>query len=144
MGKACSGENSIVNSRPPFCPQETDLLSGERALIENEGLPEMNYLVSGASLGALAIATATPAMAQDAAPAAQERQGGVDVIIVTAQKRSEDLQDVPVSVSAIGEDALEELAKSIARRGVIQPIIVRPLERKGRRKNATAFRALPD
>ena len=70
----------------------------------------MNYLVSGASLGALAIATATPAMAQDAAPAAQERQGGVDVIIVTAQKRSEDLQDVPVSVSAIGEDALEELA----------------------------------
>ena len=30
------------------------------------------------------------------------------------------------------EDALEELAKSIARRGVIQPIIVRPLERKGR------------
>ena len=70
----------------------------------------MNYLVSGASLGALAIAIATPAMAQDAAPAAQERQGGVDVIIVTAQKRSEDLQDVPVSVSAIGEDALEELA----------------------------------
>lgn len=30
------------------------------------------------------------------------------------------------------DDALEELAQSIARRGVIQPIIVRPLERKGR------------
>ncbi len=30
------------------------------------------------------------------------------------------------------EDALSELAQSIAQRGVIQPIIVRPLERKGR------------
>ena len=30
------------------------------------------------------------------------------------------------------ENALEELAQSISRRGVIQPIIVRPLERKGR------------
>lgn len=30
------------------------------------------------------------------------------------------------------EEALDELAQSIAQRGVIQPIIVRPLERKGR------------
>ncbi len=70
----------------------------------------MKYLVSGASLGALAIATAAPAAAQDAAPAAQQRQGGVNVIIVTAQKRSEDLQDVPVSVSAIGSEELDNLA----------------------------------
>ena len=70
----------------------------------------MKYLVSGASLGALAIASAAPVAAQDTAPATQERQGGVNVIIVTAQKRSEDLQDVPVSVSAIGEEGLEELA----------------------------------
>ncbi|WP_156494331.1 TonB-dependent receptor plug domain-containing protein, partial [Erythrobacter sp. HI0019] len=70
----------------------------------------MKYLVSGASLGALAIATAAPVAAQDVAPAAEQRQGGVNVIIVTAQKRSEDLQDVPVSVSAIGEEGLEELA----------------------------------
>ncbi|QYJ07903.1 TonB-dependent receptor [Qipengyuania flava] len=70
----------------------------------------MKYLVSGASLGALAVATAVPAAAQDAAPATEERRGGVNVIIVTAQKRSEDLQDVPVSVSAIGEEQLEELA----------------------------------
>ena len=70
----------------------------------------MKYLVSGASLGALAIATAAPVAAQEVDPAAEQRQGGVNVIIVTAQKRSEDLQDVPVSVSAIGEEGLEELA----------------------------------
>ena len=69
----------------------------------------MKKFVSGASAGALAVALASPAMAQDAAPAAQERRGGVDVIVVTAQKRSEDLQDVPVSVQALGEEGLEEL-----------------------------------
>ncbi|MXO94817.1 TonB-dependent receptor [Erythrobacter aquimaris] len=69
----------------------------------------MKKLASGVSAGAMAIAMATPAVAQDAQPAAQERTGGVDVIIVTAQKRSEDLQDVPVSVSAIGAEALDEL-----------------------------------
>ncbi|MDG5749683.1 TonB-dependent receptor [Qipengyuania sp. XHP0211] len=69
----------------------------------------MKKFVSGASAGALAVALATPAMAQDAAPVAQERRGGVDVIVVTAQKRSEDLQDVPVSVQALGEEGLEEL-----------------------------------
>ena len=69
----------------------------------------MKKLASGVSAGAMAIAMATPAAAQDAQPAAQARTGGVDVIIVTAQKRSEDLQDVPVSVSAIGAEALDEL-----------------------------------
>ncbi|QZD86717.1 TonB-dependent receptor [Qipengyuania psychrotolerans] len=71
----------------------------------------MNKFVAGASVGAIAIAIAAPAHAQDGAaqaPAAQ-REGGVGVIIVTAQKRSEDLQDVPVSVSAIGAEALDEL-----------------------------------
>lgn len=62
----------------------------------------MKKFVSSASAGALAVALATPAMAQD-------RRGGVDVIVVTAQKRSEDLQDVPVSVQALGEEGLEEL-----------------------------------
>ncbi|KEO90126.1 TonB-dependent receptor [Erythrobacter longus] len=70
----------------------------------------MKNIITGASLGALAVAIASPAAAQDAgAPAAEERQGGVNTIIVTAQRRSEDLQDVPISVSAIGEEQLEEL-----------------------------------
>ncbi|MGB3711018.1 MAG: TonB-dependent receptor [Erythrobacter sp.] len=65
----------------------------------------------GASVGALAIALAVPAAAQDvpAQPTTAEREGGVGTIVVTAQKRSEDLQDVPVSVAAIGEEQLDEL-----------------------------------
>lgn len=70
----------------------------------------MSKYISGASVGALAIALATPAMAQDeAAPATQARQGGVGTIIVTATKRQEDLQDVAVSVQALGEEGLEQL-----------------------------------
>ena len=41
-----------------------------------------------------------PAMAQDA---------NDDTIIVTAQKREEDLQDVPMSIQALGEERLEDL-----------------------------------
>ena len=81
----------------------------------------MKPFVSGASVSALAIAIAAPAAAQDTAaqPAPtqaqapnqnQPRQGGVQTIVVTAQRRSEDLQDVPVSVSAIGEEELDELS----------------------------------
>ncbi len=65
-------------------------------------------LKSSVSVGALAIATvATPAFAQD--EEAATRQGGVDTILVTATRQSEDLQDVPVSVQAIGTKQLEEL-----------------------------------
>ena len=72
----------------------------------------MIKFVSGASASALAIAIASPAVAQDAQdaqPAQDTQAGGVPTIVVTAQKRSQDLQDVPVSVSAIGEEALDEL-----------------------------------
>ena len=77
----------------------------------------MKTLVGGASLGALVIAmTSTPATAQDAvsAPAQQQagkeqRKGGVNTIVVTAQRVSEDLQDVPISVQAIGEEELQQL-----------------------------------
>ncbi|EDL48469.1 TonB-dependent receptor [Erythrobacter sp. SD-21] len=73
----------------------------------------MKKLASGASVSALAIAVASPALAQEtteAQPEAQPRAGGVQTIVVTAQKRSEDLQDVPVSVAAIGAEELDELA----------------------------------
>jgi iron complex outermembrane recepter protein len=48
---------------------------------------------------------ATSAFAQDAAPA--DEQGGLEEIIVTAQKRQERLQDVPVSVTAVSAEQLE-------------------------------------
>ena len=82
-------------------------------MVESPKGPRMKNLIGGASVGALAIALAAPAAAQETAAAtdeaAPEKRGGVPVIVVTAQKRSEDLQDVPISVSAIGSEQLEQL-----------------------------------
>ena len=63
------------------------------------------------SMIALAVASvSTTAMAQDAAVDAQsqavEDEGGLNDIVVTATKRSENLQDVPVAVSAISAETL--------------------------------------
>ncbi|WP_224199767.1 MULTISPECIES: TonB-dependent receptor plug domain-containing protein [Pacificimonas] len=69
----------------------------------------MKKLTTISSASALAIALAAPVLAQEAAPEPQVRQGGNAVIVVTATKRSADLQDVPVSVQALGGEALEEL-----------------------------------
>jgi outer membrane receptor protein involved in Fe transport len=77
---------------------------------ELKGAKNMSKYVGGASIGALAIAIAFPVAAQDEAGQIQAgRQGGIPTIIVTAQKRSEDLQDVPVSVAAIGAEELDQL-----------------------------------
>ena len=66
--------------------------------------------ITGIRMAAVLLAgVSTAAMAQEAAPeaapAAEEAYGD---IIVTAQKRAERLQDVPVSVSAIGGDKLQQ------------------------------------
>ncbi|MFM6854100.1 MAG: TonB-dependent receptor [Sphingopyxis sp.] len=58
---------------------------------------------------AASTAIATPALAQsaaaDAAPAAS--QGGLDDIVVTARKRAESVQDVPVAVTAMTAETIE-------------------------------------
>lgn len=55
--------------------------------------------------------TAVPAFAEDATsnagPAAEADQGGIEAITVTARKREEDVQSVPVAVSALSGAALE-------------------------------------
>lgn len=48
---------------------------------------------------------AAPALAQEAAP----EESGYDEIVVTAQKREENLQNVPISIQAIGTERLEDL-----------------------------------
>ncbi|MEZ5742799.1 MAG: TonB-dependent receptor [Sphingomonadaceae bacterium] len=48
------------------------------------------------------ILTATPAIAQEA-----DDDSGLDVIVVTAQKREQDVQDVPIAVTALAGDTLE-------------------------------------
>ena len=53
---------------------------------------------------AAAILLACPAMLAHA-----EGQAGLEEIIVTAQKRTENLQDVPISIQALGTQTLEEM-----------------------------------
>jgi iron complex outermembrane receptor protein len=60
-------------------------------------------LMSGAAL-----ALAMPAFAQTAP--AEQTQGGIQEIVVTAQKRSENVQDVPIAISAFSAEALTERA----------------------------------
>ncbi|WP_236672053.1 TonB-dependent receptor plug domain-containing protein [Croceicoccus sp. YJ47] len=82
----------------------------------------MFKLSSRVSAGAMAIVLAVPAIAQDVTtptpnppvPASKAkpkpaRQGGVTEIIVTATKQTESLQDVAVSVNAIGQEELQNL-----------------------------------
>ncbi|MEH6828729.1 TonB-dependent receptor [Parasphingorhabdus sp.] len=60
-------------------------------------------LMSGAAL-----ALAMPAFAQTAP--AEQAQGGIQEIVVTAQKRSENVQNVPIAISAFTAEALTERA----------------------------------
>jgi iron complex outermembrane receptor protein len=57
------------------------------------------------SATALSLAFAMPAHAQDAA--ADDDQGGITEIVVTAQKVAENVQDVPIAITAITSERLE-------------------------------------
>ncbi|MBN8606087.1 MAG: TonB-dependent receptor [Caulobacterales bacterium] len=61
-----------------------------------------------ATIAAAAAALPLPAAAQDSAPAAEE-DFGVGDIIITAQRREQNLQDVPVAVTAFSGDTIAEL-----------------------------------
>jgi iron complex outermembrane receptor protein len=58
------------------------------------------------SASALALATGIPALAQEAGDA--DDQGGITTIVVTAQKVAEDVQDVPIAITAVTGDRLEQ------------------------------------
>jgi outer membrane receptor protein involved in Fe transport len=62
-------------------------------------LPLICSLLAGTAMG-----TAQPAFAQD-----REEGSGGDVIIVTANKRAQDLQDVPIAITALGTEKLDQL-----------------------------------
>ncbi|MDP2116474.1 MAG: TonB-dependent receptor [Brevundimonas sp.] len=71
----------------------------------------MNRYVKTALLaGAAWSALSTFAMAQSAAP--QEGASSLDDVVVSARRRDELLKDVPISVSAIGEERLEQTGAS--------------------------------
>lgn len=70
-----------------------------------------------------AFTLAMPAFAQDVPP--EQAQGGIQDIIVTAQKRSENVQNVPIAISAFTADALSERAvTSVASISNIAPNVV--------------------
>lgn len=77
-------------------------------------ITHVKMLISGVSGAALAlampVATASAQEVRPDLPAADEDTGDVDIIIVQARKRDERLQDVPVAVSALGQQQIEDLA----------------------------------
>ncbi|WP_353230653.1 TonB-dependent receptor [Novosphingobium sp.] len=58
-------------------------------------------------VGVCAAALSNPVFAQQAKPAAAEASNGIQEIIVTAQRQSQRLQEVPIAVSAFNAQALE-------------------------------------
>ena len=73
----------------------------------SQSLRMRSLLAMGASMSVLA-AVATPAFAQTAPKPAPQAGGTViEVLVVTAQKKEEALQDVPIAVSAFSQDTLE-------------------------------------
>ncbi len=71
----------------------------------------MNRYLSGASTLALVVGAASPIFAQDTAESETppEEDSRIERMVVTATKREESAQDIPVSVQALSESTLEEL-----------------------------------
>ena len=68
-------------------------------------------LFCGACLAGFAFPL-SPSQAQDAAeaPVVEEQSGGLEAIVVTARRRSESLQDTPISISAVTSEGLRDRA----------------------------------
>ncbi|MFC1740105.1 TonB-dependent receptor, partial [Pseudomonadota bacterium] len=68
-------------------------------------------ILVGIPLALLASAVATSAMAQDAADNAD---GGIlEEVIVTATKRAENIQDIPISITALSQSQIEQLSAGV-------------------------------
>ncbi len=65
-----------------------------------------NRLLASAASFAVVLISA-PAFSQDAPDSRAEAEGGVVDIVVTAQRREESLQDVPLSIVALGRETLK-------------------------------------
>src|SRR5678815_4097851 len=64
------------------------------------------------SVGLLATTMLSGVAGQALAQAAATEAAQLEEVVVTAQKRSENLQDVPISIQALGSEKLDELQVS--------------------------------
>jgi iron complex outermembrane recepter protein len=83
--------------------------------MEGETMRKLNSCAVSALAILIAVPVASPVFAQDTAE--DESPGGIADIIVTAEKRSTNVQDVPISITAIGADELNR-ANVIGTRGL--------------------------
>jgi len=73
--------------------------AGKRRAVIRAGIPVASAL----------LASAPGVYAQEAANAAAANPGGLEEVVVTAQKRTELLQDVPISIEALNNEKLAQL-----------------------------------
>jgi len=87
-------------------------------------------LLAATSLACLVGVIAPPVYAQDQSDNQDaETRGGLTEIVVTAQKRTENLQDVPVAVSAVNAEQIESsFSRDISEIGALSPnLVIDPL-----------------
>ncbi|MEM1051745.1 MAG: TonB-dependent receptor [Pseudomonadota bacterium] len=97
-------------------------------MARRDKIVKKQIFICGASLAAIAMAS-QPALAQEAdsnvAETAEEEQGGLNVIVVTAQKRAEGLQDTPIAITAVSGEALQaQGAENISNLQAVTPNLV--------------------
>jgi iron complex outermembrane recepter protein len=73
--------------------------------IRRDNARKSRSLLTGVPLASVLLAGSPVVQAQQA----EEPSGGLDEVVVTALRRSENLQDVPLSIQAIGTERLEDL-----------------------------------
>lgn len=83
---------------------------------------QMRFLTTSAIAVALSLVPQAVLAQSDVAPAGEAAEEGLQYIIVTAQKRAENVQDVPIAISAFGGDTLRERSVTdVASLGALAP-----------------------
>ena len=109
---ALSARTGVLKPHYPFAytlvhneiGETTMTRSRQRKLKRNSQHTHVKIASAPLAAAVVAALSSTPAFAQDPA-----QSGVLEQVIVTAQKRSENLQEVPLSIQAIGSEQLEEL-----------------------------------